>query len=108
VALGAGVVGKELNAGKIGITAVGTNALAFVGAGTSSLDRKAYFFAEGGTTFNGPVNIGGALQVAGQSGSDGQVLVSQGTGGCACMAKCSTYRGHEVFCLFCTTCQHHV
>lgn len=82
---GAGVGGKELNAGKIGYNAFGTNALAFVGAGTSTSNRAVYFFAEGGTTFTGPAtiagntNIGGQLQLNGNPGTAGQVIVSNGT-----------------------------
>ena len=81
---GAGVAGKELNAGKIGYNAFGTNALAFVGAGTNSSNRAVYFFAEGGTTFSGPTtilgntNIAGQLQVNGIPGTGGQVLTSNG------------------------------
>ncbi len=82
---GAGIAGKELNAGKIGYNAFGTNALAIVGAGTNSTNRAVYFFAEGGTTFNGPAtifgntNIAGQLQVNGIPGTTGQVLTSNGT-----------------------------
>ncbi len=54
--LGIGVSGKEINAGKIGYNAFGTNALAFVGAGTNNLNRKVHFFAEGGATFEGEIN----------------------------------------------------
>ncbi len=82
---GAGVAGKEVNAGKVGYNAFGTNALAFVGAGTTSANRAVYFFAEGGTTFSGPalvtgnLNLAGQLQVNGTPGSSGQVLTSNGT-----------------------------
>ncbi|WP_462255551.1 hypothetical protein [Ferruginibacter sp.] len=84
--LGAGVAGKEMNAGKIGYNAFGTNALTFVGAGTNATNRAVYFFAEGGTTFSGPAlitgntNIGGQLQLNGNSGAAGQVLSSNGAG----------------------------
>lgn len=77
---GAGVAGKELNAGKIGYNAFGQNALTFVGAGTNAANRAIYFFAEGGTTMSGPLNIGGALRVNGNPGVTGQVLTSNGTG----------------------------
>jgi hypothetical protein len=76
---GAGVAGKEVNAGKIGYNAFGQNALTFIGAGTSSANRAVYFYAEGGTTFSGPINIGGELQVNGNSGTSGQVLTSNGS-----------------------------
>lgn len=81
---GAGVAGKEVNAGKVGYNAFGQNALTFVGAGTSSSNRAFYFFGEGGTTFSGPAtitgntNIGGQLQVNGTPGTAGQVLTSNG------------------------------
>lgn len=77
--LGAGVAGKEINAGKIGYNAFGQNALTFVGAGTNATNRAVYFFAEGGTTMNGPLNIGGPLRVNGNPGAVGQVLTSNGT-----------------------------
>lgn len=83
---GAGISGKEANAGKVGYNAFGQNALTFVGAGTNINDRAFYFFGEGGTTFSGPVavtgntNIGGQLQLAGDPGQNGQVLVSNGSG----------------------------
>ncbi|MCW3109221.1 MAG: Chaperone of endosialidase [Segetibacter sp.] len=76
---GAGVAGKELNAGKIGYNAFGTNALAIVGAGSSTLNRAVYFFAEGGTTFTGPVNVEGSIRVNGNAGVAGQVLTSDGS-----------------------------
>ncbi len=75
---GAGVAGKEVNAGKIGYNAFGQNALTFIGAGTNSANRAIYFYAEGGTTFSGPINIGGALQVNGNAGIAGQVITSNG------------------------------
>ena len=77
---GAGVAGKEINAGKIGYNAFGQSALTFVGAGTNSSNRAFYFYGEGGTTFNGPLNILGSFRVNGNSGTTGQVLSSNGTG----------------------------
>lgn len=59
VEFGAGVVGKEPNAGKIGyntFTMSATGALDIVGAGTTGLNRSVRVYAEGGTSFNGPVN----------------------------------------------------
>lgn len=76
---GAGVPGKETNAGKIGYNAFGVPALTFVGAGTSVTNRSVYFFAEGGTTMNGPVNIGGPISLNGNAGTSGQVLTSNGS-----------------------------
>ena len=76
---GAGVQGKELNAGKIGYNGFGTNALAIVGAGTNTTNRAVYFFAEGGTTFSGPINLFGTFKVFGNQGNAGQVLTSNGS-----------------------------
>jgi hypothetical protein len=76
---GAGVAGKEVNAGKVGYNAFGTNALTFVGGGTTNLNRSIFFFAEGGTTMNGPLNFNGPLRVNGNPGTAGQVLTSNGT-----------------------------
>ena len=75
---GAGVAGKEVNAGKVGYNAFGQNGLVFIGGGTNATNRAVYFFAEGGAIFNGEVNIGGALQLNGNSGTSGQVLTSNG------------------------------
>ncbi|MFD2719557.1 hypothetical protein ACFST9_12585 [Hymenobacter monticola] len=56
VEFGAGVVGKEANAGKIGYgTFDGGASLNIVGAGTSGTNRKIQFWNEGGAYFNGPV-----------------------------------------------------
>jgi hypothetical protein len=77
--MGAGVAGKEVNAGKIGYNGFGQNALTFIGAGTNAANRAVYFYAEGGTTMNGPLNIGGTLSVNGSPGAAGQVLTSNGT-----------------------------
>jgi hypothetical protein len=75
---GAGVAGKEINAGKIGYNAFGANGLVFVGGGTNTSNRKVFFFAEGGSTFTGPVNVAGQIQLNGNPGSVGQVLTSNG------------------------------
>ena len=76
--LGAGVAGKEPNAGKIGYKSFSANSLDIVGAGAGTTDRKVYFFAEGGTYFNGPINAGSSIQINGNAGSAGQVLTSNG------------------------------
>jgi hypothetical protein len=81
---GAGIAGKEINAGKIGYNAFGQSALTFVGAGTNSTNRAVYFFAEGGATFNGPLTVSGysnfasQLRLNGNAGTAGQVLTSNG------------------------------
>jgi hypothetical protein len=54
---GAGLT-KEINAGKIGYQTFTAGALDIIGAGTLVANRKVNIFAEGGTTFNGPVGIG--------------------------------------------------
>ncbi len=67
---GAGVAGKEINAGKIGYNSFVADGLSIVGSGTTASNRKVYVFAEGGTTFNGPINVWGS------TGTTGQVLTS--------------------------------
>jgi hypothetical protein len=52
---GAGVVGKEANAGKIGYRAFSNDALDIIGAGTGS-NRVVRVYAESGLGVNGPVN----------------------------------------------------
>jgi hypothetical protein len=58
--LGHGVVGKEVNAGRIGYAITTANTLDFYGAGTNSNNRSIKFWAEGGSTFTGAVRINGA------------------------------------------------
>jgi hypothetical protein len=65
--LGAGVAGKEANAGKLGYQVFTTNALDIVGAGTSGTNRQIKFWAEGGSTFSGEVT---ATVVTVTGGSD--------------------------------------
>ena len=81
IEFGAGVAGKEPNAGKIGYRTFTADALDIVGAGSNTFDRKVKIYAEAGTTLTGPVNIAGALQVFGNSGTAGQVLTSNGASG---------------------------
>ncbi|MCW3091112.1 MAG: hypothetical protein JWP81_2181 [Ferruginibacter sp.] len=81
IELGAGVAGKEVNAGKIGYRTFGTfDALDIVGAGTSGANRKITFYNEGGAQFRGNVGIGvatpanklqiGSMGAAGYNGND--------------------------------------
>jgi hypothetical protein len=56
---GAGVAGKEPNAGKIGYGAFTPNTLDIVGAGATPATRKVKITAEGGTDFVGPVSFNG-------------------------------------------------
>ncbi len=53
---GKGVVGKEVNAGKVGYNAFGQEGLTFVGGGTNTNNRKVFFYAEGGASFSGNIN----------------------------------------------------
>lgn len=52
---GGGIFPKEINAGKIGYQSFSPDALDIVGAGTNGTNRKITFWAEGGTTFHGPI-----------------------------------------------------
>jgi len=64
---GFGLVGKEVNAGKIGYALFTANTLDVVGGGNAYLDRKIRFWGEagctfeGGATFNGNIGIGNFL-----------------------------------------------
>jgi hypothetical protein len=86
--IGAGTAGKETNAGKIGYNAFGQSALTFVGAGTTTSNRAMYFYAEAGTTTNGPIYIekatGGAPTIEikpSETGVDGsEILLYNGAG----------------------------
>jgi microcystin-dependent protein len=84
IELGADIAGKEANAGKIGYTAFSTDALDIVGAGTAS-NRKLQVFAEGGSTFSGPVTassfsgdgavpIGGIIMWSGNTAPTGWAI----------------------------------
>jgi hypothetical protein len=61
--LGAGLAGKEANAGKIGYQVFSPSALDIVGAGTQDNNRKITFWAEGGTVFKGTVFTNGDLLI---------------------------------------------
>ncbi len=54
---GAGIVGKEASAGKIGYGAFTTGTLDIVGAGNTVAERKIKLWNEGGATFAGNVGI---------------------------------------------------
>ncbi len=54
---GAGVSGKQGDAGKIGYAVWDKDSLNIVGAGTKAEGRKITFFAEGGATFKGGVRL---------------------------------------------------
>jgi hypothetical protein len=63
---GAGVSGKEVNAGKIGYQVFSTDALDIVGAGSGS-NRKIKFYNEGGADFNGDINSDGNINSKGNA-----------------------------------------
>ncbi len=56
IEFGAGVAGKQADAGKIGYGTFTANSLNIVGAGTNGNDRKVTVYAEGGATFMGRVS----------------------------------------------------
>lgn len=62
IEFGAGVPGKQQDAGKIGYQTFSTNALDIIGAGSPN-NRKIQFYAEGGSNFSGKVDIVGKLSV---------------------------------------------
>lgn len=53
--LGAGIAGRQTDAGKIGYALFTQNTLDIIGAGTSAGSRAVKIWGEGGTTFTGPV-----------------------------------------------------
>jgi trimeric autotransporter adhesin len=70
IELGYGIAGKEANAGRIGYGLFTSNAIDFVGGGTTVTPRLIKFWAEGGSTFTGKVIPDGDNQHSlGQSGN---------------------------------------
>jgi hypothetical protein len=61
--LGAGIIGKEVNAGKIGYQLFTPGTLDITGAGTSTPSRKIKFWNEGGADFMGKVGINGNVGI---------------------------------------------
>ncbi|KFA94822.1 hypothetical protein [Archangium violaceum] len=57
IELGAGVSGKQVHAGKVGYQLLSREMLDIVGAGTDDTNRKVNVWAEGGTTFKGPLRL---------------------------------------------------
>jgi hypothetical protein len=84
---GAGVAGKELNAGKIGYQTFGPGALDIVGAGTNGPTRQIRFWAEGGAQFMGGITapsatiptLGGNVTVNGSLASGGALTAPSAT-----------------------------
>ena len=60
---GAGVVGKEANAGRIGYAPYTPGTLEIVGAGTTDTNRKIRLYTEGGLTVDGPVTTTGFVGI---------------------------------------------
>jgi len=58
---GAGISGKQGDAGKIGYQTFTGDALDVVGAGTDGTNRKIKFWAEGGATLAGSLNVSGVV-----------------------------------------------
>jgi len=54
---GFGLAGKEINAGKIGYALFTPNTLDIIGGGTPVIPRRIRFWAEGGSIFEGPINV---------------------------------------------------
>jgi hypothetical protein len=72
---------KQADNGKIALNSFGeSNTLSIVGGGTAAdgSDRRIKFFANGESDFTGPIKFNGALKPAGNSGTSGQVLTSNG------------------------------
>ncbi|MBN2766388.1 MAG: tail fiber domain-containing protein [Paludibacteraceae bacterium] len=68
---GAGISGKEGNAGKIAYQLYTVDALDIIGAGTDGLsNRKIKFWAEGGSYFNGYINVTGGAYCNGTAWVD--------------------------------------
>ena len=59
---GAGIAGKEPNAGKIGYQVFTPGALDIVGAGLNGTNRRISFWSEGGASFNGSLAVGTASE----------------------------------------------
>jgi microcystin-dependent protein len=58
---GAGVAGKETNAGKIWYNTSDAGTLDIIGAGTTNTNRKIRLYAEGGAQINGPLTVTGKI-----------------------------------------------
>lgn len=65
---GAGMAGKQIDAGKIAYRKFSSDALDIIGAGTSAFNRKLKFYAEGGSTFTGGITVTtGGITVTGKT-----------------------------------------
>ena len=75
---GAGVAGKESNAGKIGYQTFSADALDIVGAGTNGAVRKIKFYAVGGATFDGTVAATAFITTSDRNAKSGFTPVDAG------------------------------
>lgn len=78
IELGAGISGKQTDAGKIGYQKFTPDALDIVGAGTLGTNRKIKFWNEGGATFTGKITAP-TLQLT-SGAAAGKILTSDATG----------------------------
>ncbi len=62
---GAGIPGKQFDAGRVGYQIFTPDALDVVGAGTTGGNRKIRFWTEGGADFTGNINANGAIRARG-------------------------------------------
>ena len=75
---GYGVVGKEVNAGKIGYGAITPNTLDIVGAGSNNTNRKVKIWAEGGTEISGLLTIKGEVNNPTKTGTANMLPIAYG------------------------------
>ena len=79
---GAGISGKQTDAGKIGYGTFDPNVLDIVGGGTAATNRAVKIYAEGGTTLTGPLSASGSATISGNvniSGGGNGVTFPDGT-----------------------------
>lgn len=74
--MGAGLAGKEINAGKIGYQVFSAGSLDIVGAGTAQNNRKITLWAEGGTVFKGGISTNGDAFLLGNATVNNDLTVS--------------------------------
>lgn len=78
---GAGIAGKEVNAGKIGYALFSTDAVDMVGASVGGSLRKIRFWAEGGSRFEGPLNVSNINSYAGLTSDNININANTTTSG---------------------------
>lgn len=77
---GAGVSGKEVQAGKIGYGVFTPDTLDIVGAGTTPTTRKVKIFAEGGLTVTGGITASGGISTNGTISTGGNMVAAAFSG----------------------------